>query len=481
MTIRLLARSLWLIALLLLGSGAAFAAPEPPKRMNILFVIADDMGLQLGCYGDKQARTPNLDKFAAQNVRFSRAWVTQASCSPSRASFLTGLYPHQNGQLGLSHIKPPYSMPHGIANLPALLKSAGYYNGIIGKLHVEPRKEFPFDFGSTDYWGDTQETPDVRLVADKVDKFIKQAGTKPFFLYLNYKDPHEPFETQRKGLPPKPFTAADITPWPFLGSETPGLREKLAGYYNGCARVDIGMGMVLDVLEKTGHARDTLVVFIGDHGPPFSRAKTTCFEAGMAVPMIIRWPGRSKQGLVSDALVSCVDLPSTILEAAGVTPPPGFAGKSLAPLLEGQPAEGREYLFGEFNSHQHPNFYPQRCVRDARYKLIVNLLAGQPTPWRVSKPRDPATKFTSPQAEAAAEMRKNPPPEEFYDLQTDPNEFVNLGGKPEVKAEQDRLRKALQAWREQTADPMLDPAKFAALCKKEEQIPKAPKAKESGD
>lgn len=459
---------------------SASGAAEPKRKMNILFVTSDDMGLQLGCYGDPLARTPNLDALAAQGTRFKTTWVSQSSCSPSRSSILTGLFPHQNGQLGLSHMAPPYSMKSGIPNLAKLLKKAGYFNGIMGKLHVEPKNEFPFDFGSVEYWGDSRKTQDVKYDLQRATEFVEKAGDKPFFLYLNFHDPHEPFVKQVEGVPEPPFTAADIKqPLDFSLLDTPELRQNVADYYNGCTRVDIAMGLILKMLDEKGLSDNTVVVFFGDNGPPFPGGKVTCYEAGMAVPLIIRWPGQPANQ-VSEALVSGVDLFPTILQAAGVTPPAN-AGQSLVPLLGGKTENWRQTLCGEFNAHQRRHFYPQRTIRDERYHLIVSLLAGEETPWMRESVMPDAEKFISPQAQAAWKMRLERPPIELYDLQTDPKEMNNLAGQPQMKEVQERLTKELEAWRRETDDPFLDAAKLAEQVELHTKIAKMPPAKGEGE
>lgn len=154
------------VGCLVLACILAQASPASLIKPNILLITADDLGFQLGCYGDKVATTPNLDRLAAEGVRFTNAYATSASCSPSRASLLTGLYPHQNGQLGLSHLG--YSMNPGLPNLPALLKHEGYRTGIIGKLHVEPEGDFPFDYKKIDI----QPTRDTKAVRAMCNAFL---------------------------------------------------------------------------------------------------------------------------------------------------------------------------------------------------------------------------------------------------------------------------------------------------------------------
>ncbi len=208
--------------------------PDTPP--NILLIVSEDNGQNLGCYGDPNAVTPNLDALAAQGVRFTNAYTTQSVCSPGRASILTGLYPHQNGQFGLATHK--YAMYEAFPNIPSLLNPAGYRTGIIGKLHVNPEWAFPFDF----WWNDRDyisfQHRDMVKATEMAASFIS-GDDSPFFLMVNYPDAHLPFLRQECGLPEKPFTADDVTPLPAGGIDTPRIREHTADYYN-CKPVGYG-------------------------------------------------------------------------------------------------------------------------------------------------------------------------------------------------------------------------------------------------
>lgn len=440
------------------AAATAFAVgrARAARRLNLVLITGDDLGPQLGCYGDRQARTPHLDQLAADGVRFSHGWVTQASCSPSRSSMFTGLYPHQNGQLGLSH--RGYSMRPGWPTLPQVLQAAGYRTGVVGKIHVAPEKDLPFDLKLTN----AQRTNDVAAVAGDVRKFVGEAGAQPFFLMVNFVDPHRPFHQQIKDLPATPHTAEDTTPFGFLGLDTPKVRTEVAGYYNGAERVDHGVGLVRAALREAGRADDTVILFIGDHGPPFTRGKTTCNEAALRIPYLVYWPDRQRAGTVRDELVSTVDILPTFCEAAGIATPEDIQGRSLAPLLQGDTSGAREYLAGEYNAHGPKNWFPRRAITDGRYKLILNLLRDRPNPvlgvdgcvaWSESQ----LPQYDGTAIREVYDRHRYPPREEFFDLQADPYEFVNLADSPAHQGELSRLGLALGRWREATADPLLDP------------------------
>ena len=462
------------------GSTGTLAAAEGARQAdapNVLLIVSEDNGPELGCYGDQTASTPHLDRLAARGVRFSRAFVTTASCSESRSSILTGLYPHQNGQIGLATHK--YAMYRPTANSASLLKGRGYRTGLIGKLHVNPESAFPFDFRWRDPKFCSFSHRDVRKIADVAKQFIT-AGDEPFFLMVSYPDAHLPFLRQQNGIPAEPVSAPDVKPLPWVGVDTPDMRKALANYYNCLSRLDTGIGMLLDALEKSGRAGNTLVVYLGDHGAQFPRGKLAVYESSLHVPLILHWPGKIGEGLVSRELVSTVDILPTILEATATKPPRVLAGRSLLPLARGESVSWRESLCAEYHGHYPPLYFPQRTIRDDRYKLIVNLLQDRPNPIA-----EACTRFSQPSylrreelATAGDAVRRayqtwaHAPPIELYDLKDDPHEFNNLAGRAEYAHIQDRLQAELARWQKETADPLTDPQKLAALTAEHDAIGK---------
>lgn len=445
------------------------SSATPP---NILLITGDDLGQYLGCYGDAIARTPNLNRLASQGIRFINSYVTNSSCSSSRSSLFTGLYPHQTGffppdntpvgQIGLAYTAGGYAMDSSVVTMPQLLKAAGYRTGIIGKLHIFPEDSFPFDYKMIKV-----NTRDIELVAQQAEEFLAQSSQQPFFLKVSYSDPHHPFSTQINGYPQQPFVPTEVPPFPWQAINTPAVRERMAGYYNGVSRLDAGIGMLLNKLTQLGLANNTMVIFIGDHGPGFARAKLTCYEAGLRIPFLVRWPGRISPNKVNNSLVSTVDILPTVLQAAGVNIPQNLAGRSLMQLFQGNTTGWRGLLFAEYTSHLRANFYPRRSIRGARYKYIVNLLPNR-TGTGVNIDSDIA--YTESRqlpvnnaARIAMDTLRKPPAEELYDLEVDPNEFNNLAALPEHQDRKNSLRTKVLKWRQRTADPLLDPAVLAAM------------------
>ncbi|MCA9174327.1 MAG: sulfatase [Planctomycetales bacterium] len=471
-----------MMALALLVTGNAFAAAAP-LRPNILLIVSEDNGPELGCYGDRFARTPNLDRLASQGTRFERAFVPYSVCSPSRAVFLTGLYPHQNGQIGLATHHFSLYDP-ATPNVFTLLKEAGYRTGLIGKLHVNPERAFPVDFRRIT--GANFGRRDVAEYSRAASEFFRESSDKPFFLSINYPDAHLPFHRQQFGRPAEPQTGADVEPLPWVGVDSPRLREVTADYYNCLERLDQGIGLLLDELRRSGHEQNTLVIYIGDHGAQFPRGKVSVYEGGLRIPFLVRWPSHARAGLSRRELVSTVDILPTVLAAAGVSGETGkleLPGRDLQPLLAGQEVAWRQYIYG-FTTGSFPFAFQLRwSIRDDRYKLLVNLVPDlenlgakaylEPdyivTVVSGFTPEEQAS--ASPVVKAALSRFAKPPEFELYDLQSDPHEWENLADDPRHAPVKRRLIDALRAFREQTSDPFLDPKNVAQFRESQLSMP----------
>jgi N-sulfoglucosamine sulfohydrolase len=357
-------------------------------------------------------------------------------------------------------------MQDGLPSIPSVLHSEGYATGVMGKVHVAPLSAFPWDH--TSQLGHVA-TRDVTKVAPSLAEFLDLAADRPFFSYINLMDAHAPFVAQGGGIPAVPVEAGDVRVWEFLGVDRPAVRERVAGYYNSVLRIDYAVGRMLDLLEERGLERDTLVVFLGDHGPAFCRAKTTCYEAGLQVPLLVRWPGRVRQGQVRSELVSTVDLFPTILETIGRPVLDHLPGRSLLPLCTGRQTPWREAVFAEWTAHGPEQFYPRRSVRNARYKLIHNLLGGE-KPWPLKGVDGCMAMHLALAGEAGPAMKRiyetaaTPPAFELYDLELDPAEYHNLAGREDMAAVQAELTALLRAWQEETRDPIRTPEGAERLC-----------------
>lgn len=443
-----------------LGAIASFAvtSASAAERPNILLIISEDNGPELGCYGEPYVQTPHLDQLAAAGVRFDRAYVPQAGCSQSRAAYLTGLYPHQNGQIGLATWK--FRMyDKNTPNLVRSLKQAGYRTGIIGKLHVNPASAFPFDFHEIPSSNFGRKK--LKSYAAEAKKFITQSD-KPFFLSVNYPDPHRPFTKQAGGLPKKPLRAADVKPFAYFGEgiDAPDLREQVANYYNCMSRLDSLIGNLLEELRASGKFDNTLIIYFGDHGADLLRGKRTSYEGGVRIPLIIKWADRWQS--VRNELVSTLDIMPTLLEVTGAKPVSNLAGRSLLPMLDGRSKTWRSHLFTEFHIHSAHNYYPQRTVRNDRFKLIRNLMPNEVNPGydfainRFFSGLDQVIEDAPEPVSSAYALMRQPPEFELYDLKEDPYEFTNLAGSSRHSGTLVDLQNRLATWRKETNDPLLN-------------------------
>ena len=444
-----------LIAVILFVTNALSEANTP----NILLIVSEDNGPEIGCYGT-EIETPHLDKLAASGTLFENAYVPQAGCSQSRAAFLTGLYPHQNGQIGLATWN--YEMfSEKIPNIVNGLSEGGYRTGIIGKLHIKPKSAFKFDYKAIP--NSNFQRKDMGLYSEKASEFFK-SGEGPFYLQVNYPDAHRPFTPQVNGIPHKPLKASDVEALPFIGIDHPEIRQQTADYYNCIMRLDYYVGKLLKSLEESGASKNTVIIYIGDHGADLPRGKRTCYEGGVRIPMIISWP-KSKENQRRKELVSTLDLFPTICEIAGLKAPDSLMGQSLKDIIHGKKPAWRRVMVTGYHVHSNHNPWPQRAVRDKRYKLIFNPLSGEVNPgydftmskkfMETSEPELMGS--ASNQVRAAYKISKRPPHFELYDLKNDPYEFKNLADEPEHSGQLKRLKSLLMHWQKDSADPFLSP------------------------
>jgi len=424
-------------------------------------LIADDLGRDLGCYGAPLVKTPHIDQLAAAGTRFDQAFCTTASCSPSRSVMLTGLFNHTNGQYGLAHGPHNFYGLRFVQSLPALLGQHGYRNCLIGKLHVQPADLFSFDVVADD--GVRGGRHSVRM-AENAKAFIEQTGDKPFLLWMGYTDPHRSRDGfangDYPGIPAVHYSPDEITPPPSLPN-TPEVRADLADYFRSISRLDQGVGRMLEVLRETGHWDDTLILFLSDNGRPFPGAKTTLYEAGVRLPLILRAPQHEKPGTVSQALVSWIDLAPTILDFARAPGPKyKLPGRSLLPILYEEEPAGWDEVYLSHTFHEVTMYYPVRGVRTQRYKLLLNLAHELPFPFASDIFGSPTWQGVLQRDDGQLGNRSlkqflHRPRFELYDLQQDPHELTNLAEDPKHQATLDELRQRVRDWQTATKDPWL--------------------------
>lgn len=444
---------------------------DDTTRPNIVLMVSDDHGREAtGCYGNPAIQTPSMDALAADGVRFDNSFCTTASCAASRSVILTGLYNHANGTYGHTHGSHHFACFDHIKTLPAMIKEAGYRTGRVGKMHYAPESIFPFEWNRP---AGMFARDDVRM-AEECREFV--SGSEPFFLYWCSMNPHRagvderhPLKPNNFGNPEEPYPGdeeqtyaeADVAVPPFL-SDTPEVRAELAHYYQSISRLDRGLGRLMQVLKDEGKYENTVIIYISDNGAAFPEAKTTLYEPGMNLPCIVRSPQHQKRGIASDALVTWADITPTILDFAGVHETlENMHGRSFKGILDQEnPTDWRDEVFTAHTFHEITNYYPMRVVRTKKYKFIYNIAwkldysfasdLWSSISWQGAL-RDGLKNFGSRSVDAYIHR----PRFELYDLETDPNEVVNLAEKEEHRDLVASFCEKLKAFQKDTNDPWL--------------------------
>jgi len=463
------------LALLVVGCGDVAAPGASDRRLaprpNIVLVMAEDLGPRIGAYGDRVAQTPNLDRLASEGARYTRAFTTSGVCGPSRAAIITGV--HQN-VWGAGHMRAAAggyaaSPPPHVKAFPELLRASGYYTVNDGKTDYQMGLRLGGAFGGPATLWDDPSSGDWRA----------RAPGQPFFAYVNLTQTHESQVWPTFMLPDDwltlvlwPIRIWNHLQWPLetdparvalppYYSDTPTARADLARHYNNIALMDEALGGLLDRIDAEGLAERTIVIFSADHGDGLPRAKRWLYDAGLHVPLIIRWPGETEPGSVHERLVSGVDLAPTILAMADVPVPEWMPGRVL---LGHGAAPTRRYVYAARDRiDEQPDTV--RAVRDTRWKYVRHyrpeLPYVQEGHFRDQMPMMRELRALHAQgllsAEASLWFRARRDREELFDTESDPHELRNLAGEPGHEATLARLRGALDDWLDANEDLGLRP------------------------
>ena len=414
------------------------------KPLNVLIVSVDDLAYNsIGAFGcTVKDISPNIDRLAEEGIRFNHAYVNTSVCQPSRQSWLTGLYPHNNGSEGLEPIN------EFVITLPEILKNEGYINGILGKeIHHQPTERFfwdfiPFKTEKDSVWR-KGESRNPSLFYEYSKKFFDLAKqeNKPFFFSVNSHDPHRPFAGSALdsaswggNIPPitRIYNVNEIEMPGYL-PDIPDVRKEVAQYYNSVHRSDQSIGAVLKALKESGLENNTLVIFLSDNGAAFPFSKSQCYLNSTKTPLIIRWPGKTEPGLIdNEHLVSGIDLMPTILEAVGVEMTTNVDGVSFLPVLLEDSFKEKGYVFNTFYQVFAKIRYPMRSIQDKEYGYIYNFwsdgsrkISGDATGGLTWKAMVQAAE-TDPEIAKRVELFRHRVKEEFYDFKNDPNALKNL-------------------------------------------------------
>jgi uncharacterized sulfatase len=439
-------RFILLTVIALLAAEFASAADRP----NILWVSIEDTSPDLGCYGDKYAITPNLDRLATQGCRYTNCFTHAGVCAPSRSGIITGMYPTS---MGTQFMRCKGVPPSYVKCFTEYLRAAGYYCTNASK---------------TDYNFDPPLTAwdDVRPAAHWRNRPTKET---PFFCVINLTQSHESqvrlpeaqLEARRKTLAPNELHDPAKAALPPYYPDTPLVRRDWANLHDNITFVDKLIGGILKDLEDDGLADKTIVYFWGDHGRGLPRSKRWIYDSGTHTPLIIRWPGKLQPGSVNDELVAFLDFAPTLLNLAGVAIPKYMQGRAFLGDNLGPP---REYVYAA-RDRMDEALDIIRGVRDKRFHYIRNYRPDLPYAQHIAYMDEMPTMKEWRRLAAAGELKgpqaiffqPTKPVEELYDTEQDPHETNNLAADPKYIEILTRLRAAHEKWRIDTADLGLIP------------------------
>ncbi len=429
------------------GTGSPKTAGSP----NVVVFIADDMAWDdWGGAGNKVVRTPTLDRLAIEGMQFTNAYLTCSSCSPSRCSILTGLYPHSTGA-GELHL--PLDASRKLVT--SYLRDAGYWTAAVGKWHLGEAVADQVDY---------RKGSAPQAMAQAWCAAIEACpDNKPLFLWAAHSDPHRGYQPGAVDPPHDPAKVVVSELFP----DTPLVREDFALYYDEVSRFDQHVGEAVEALDAAGRLANTLVVVMSDNGRPFPHCKTRVTVPGVRTPFIVHWPQGILQPTKSDALISSVDLAPTILEVAGVALPSHMQGSSFLPALQqarasDQKLDHRQFAFAEHNWHDYRAF--ERAAISADYCYVRNWLpaiAGTPPADAVRSPTfiemqrlEKLGQLTDTQREPFVAPRAA---EFLFHIREDPNCTINLVESSgdlssEAIAALESHRAALAEWMAETQD-----------------------------
>ncbi len=435
----------------------ASAPLEAADRPNVLIVMADDCTFNdLPMYGGTNAQTPNLDRFAQQSLVFNRAYLCSAMCQPCRAELYSGQYPMQNG-CAWNHA----ASRDTTTSLPNYLEKTGYRVGLAGKVHVLPESAFAFE--SIDGFDKScTRNPTQSHDIARVREFMMRDTKQPFCLVVALVEPHVPWVMgDASQYPP-----AQVQLPPNL-ADTERTREDYSKYLAEITYMDGQFGELLQVLELSGKAAQTLVLFTSEQGSQFPGCKWTNWDTGVHTALMARWPGRIEAGQRTDALVQYADVAPTLIEACGgQTSDWQLDGHSFLHVLEGSGDSTREFVYGMHNNYPEGPPFPIRSITDGKLHYIRNLtpdeiyiekhLMGKTGDGVLNNPYWSTWIWEASQNPHTYDMVKrytHRPAEQLYDLSNDRYEMTNLANDPKLATRKQQLADELDRWMQSQGDP----------------------------
>jgi len=431
----------------LLASGAS--GQQARKQPNILWISTEDMSAHLGCYGDKVAKTPNIDRLASQGIRYTNVFTTAAISAPCRAGIITGMY---QTSIGCMHMRTtsyrrsadnPVEFtavpPHYVKTFTEYLRTAGYYCTNNSKTDYQ----FAKDPVPASIWDECSRNAHYRNRPDK---------NQPFFAVFNWLGTHESQDWDISNVKTDP-KSVNVPPY-YPDNEI--IRRNIAKMYDNIARLDSVVGVLINELEREGELDNTIIFFWGDHGDGLPRAKRWLYDSGLNVPLIIRFPGGKDAGTVNGQLISSIDFGPSVLSLAGIPVPSHMQGR---PFLGNLASSPRDAVFAA-RDRVDESYDMIRSVRTKDFLYIRNYYPNEPFPiwvpylsnmpiYKEMLRLDAEDKLTGPQKSWMAYKR---PPEELYDVKADPYQINNLAENPGYKSVRDELRKRQDQWTIETGD-----------------------------
>ncbi len=451
---------------LLLFLPALSAHAQQSERYNLISIVTDDQARwSIGAYGNREARTPQMDRLAREGAKFLNAFVATPVCSPSRVAFMTGLY---GTQVNITDYIAPnedaagLGLPATATTWPEVLQRNGYRTALLGKWHLGSQPQFhPTKRGFDHFYGflgggNTPMNPTLEvngketklqgslpdLLTDEALRFVEANRARLFALSLHFRAPHLPYAPVPEA-DSEPFKALDPTIPDFKGLDVAQTKRFYREYYASIHSVDRNLGRLLDELDKLDLTRKTIVLFTSDHGYNIGQhgihtkgngywmlgggngpTRPNMWDTSLAIPLIVRWPGVVKPGSEISEMVVNLDTFASVLGMLGLRMPRGVRqeGRDFAPLLRRQKIEWRSEIFGQYDLHNGGLAF-MRMIRTSDWKLVRHHHANQL--------------------------------DELYDLKNDPGETRNLYGNANQGAVRDAMQRQLTAWQQSINDPLL--------------------------
>ena len=442
------------VLVLLCVLGMSFRAAGAP---NVLIIMADDCTYNdLPVYGGANAKTPHIDRLAAEGLTFNRAYLAEAMCQPCRAELFSGQFPMRNGCAWNHSASRP-----GLTSMPQHLEPLGYRVGLSGKVHVKPERAFPFEVVGG-FEKNCVRNPTRAHDLSGIGEFMSRDKEKPFCLVVALVEPHVPWVMgDASQYPPGKIKL------PPNIADTPRTREDFARYLAEITYMDGQVGEILETLENSGQAKNTLVLFTSEQGSQFPGCKWTNWDTGVHTALIARWPGRIEPGLRTDAMVQYADVLPTILNLAEGDPSDHrYDGQSFAGVLYGEHGRHRDFSYGIHNNIPEGPRFPIRTVSDGEWRYIRNLLPeelyiekhlmGWAGEGRLNNPYWATWvrgAWNNPHTYQVVKRYMRRPAEELYHTAKDPYEMTNLAGDPKHAAIKARFSAELDRWMKEQDDP----------------------------